>query len=157
MFICLVIVVFLFLTAGIIFSFYISYLNKNLNRICLHIDNLLDAIKELKRGNLAKQIKYNHHQTKTFLNKVVNKLSEKTRFSIEEFNNITIKPLNRLCYVGADSYLEGRIAGKKMAELIEALWCSSTRVETQIVVFLRYLQRRWFPFDNKERKYPEFI
>ena len=44
--------------------------------------------------------------------------AELLRESIEAFNGITSEPCRRLCYVGSDSYAEGRIAGEALGRIL---------------------------------------
>ncbi len=118
MLLTLIIFIFLFLISTISFLLYFLTSRKTVRTINSNVNVLLSALKELKAGNLAKEIKKFSSISKIPFDKNLNKLSNKIKYAAEEFNNITLKPLKRLCYVGADSYLEGRVSGEKMAELL---------------------------------------
>ena len=114
----LIIFIFLFIITAIIFLIYFLSSKKALSTLNLSINTLLNALKALKEGHLAKEIKQIPSILKIPFNKSFNILADKIKLATREFNYVTQRPLQRLCYVGADSYLEGRICGQKMAELL---------------------------------------
>ena len=84
------------------------------------------SIAEFSRGNLTVKIETEDLKPLTLTrNKFTNSLIElynhlyaRVSESISDFNNITEIPCKRLCYVGADSYLEGEECGKIMGRLL---------------------------------------
>ncbi|OQX93170.1 MAG: hypothetical protein B6I17_03925 [Tenericutes bacterium 4572_104] len=80
---------------------------------------LINALVDLRDGDLARQISQLPPISKVPFNPLFNKLASDIQIAADEFNNTTLKPLKSLSYVGADSYMEGRISGEKMAQLID--------------------------------------
>ena len=115
----LVILLGLFIMATVSLLAYSLFARKALRSMNSSVKNLLDALTALKAGNLAKRIERVPRISRTPFHHDLNRLSQGIIHATNEFNNITIKPLQRLCYIGADSYLEGRICGKEMARLID--------------------------------------
>ena len=87
--------------------------------------SLSRALMELARGNLTANIKLESDlihssgngtidQMTNGLNSIINNLSDASR----EFNTATDNPCQRLFYVGADSYMEGRACGEAMGNAI---------------------------------------
>ena len=87
--------------------------------------SLSRALMELARGNLTANIKFESDiihtsangiigQITNGLNSIINNLSEASK----EFNTATDNPCQRLFYVGADSYMEGRACGEAMGKAI---------------------------------------
>ena len=87
--------------------------------------NLSIALADLAQGNLAS------HLTTGFqwedppamdesgqLAGVFKAIAASIKEATEEFNAVTDEPCQRLCYVGADSYLEGRACGEVMGQAI---------------------------------------
>ena len=109
----------IFLILFIIGLSYVLLIKLSLYSISKGIKNLAESLTELKGGNLSKQIKYKPPKVLIPFDMTIRKMLTNLHISINEFNDITRKPLQRLCYVGADSYIEGRVAGEKMAELID--------------------------------------
>ena len=88
--------------------------------------NLIGNMAELAQGNLATTLSF---QAKPILDKrvtaelekfaeILNEMIQSLNETAKEFNAITDIPCRRLCYVGADSFLEGRQCGEVMGELI---------------------------------------
>jgi len=86
---------------------------------------LTQALAELSHGNLAFRLSL----APSRLNpadfpgledwvEVLNGLAERVQRSAAEFNVATEPPCHRLCYVGADSYLEGATCGEAMAQAL---------------------------------------
>jgi len=102
----LIIFILLFIITAITLLIYFLSTKKTSSTLNLSVNDLLDALKALKEGNLAKEIKQIPSILKIPFNRYLNILAKKIKLATIEFNNITLKPLKRLCYVGADSYLE---------------------------------------------------
>jgi len=88
--------------------------------------NLTDNLAELAQGNLSTTLSF---QAKQILAKrvtlemekfadVLNEMIESLNETANEFNAITDIPCRRQCYIGADSFLEGRKCGDVMGEII---------------------------------------
>ncbi len=87
--------------------------------------NLTSNMSELAQGNLATMLSF---QTEPILEKkvtselgkfadILNEMIQSLNETATEFNAITDIPCRRLCYVGADSFLEGRKCGEVMGEV----------------------------------------
>jgi len=83
------------------------------------LSNLVTAISELSQGNLSKQMSYDmKHLSKTkqteingiidIFNSMIGNLND----AAIAYNNVTNIPCKHFCYVGADSFLEGRRCGE---------------------------------------------
>ncbi len=80
--------------------------------------SLVSALTELSHGNLTEKISVNSNfehikaadEIRNLANSI-NLISAKMHEASKEYNSATYKPCQRLCYVGADSYLEGRALG----------------------------------------------
>jgi len=86
---------------------------------------LAGALAELSHGNLAFRLSVSPSRLDPgdfpgFEDwvEVVNGLAERVQRSATEFNVATEPPCHRLCYVGADSYLEGATCGEAMAQAL---------------------------------------
>ncbi len=97
-----------------------------LGRVTEDCSALAVAMTELAQGNLTAHLAVQsqpvdparHAQIREFVeafNSVVESLQETAR----EFNAVTEAPCHRLCYVGADSFLEGRACGEAMGKALE--------------------------------------
>ena len=81
--------------------------------------SLVGALTELSHGNLTETISINNSEFKQIkavdeiknLSESIGLISTKIHEAAKEYNSATYKPCQRLCYVGADSYLEGRALG----------------------------------------------
>ena len=97
----------------------IDNLNKHVKQIAeKDITSLVSALTELSHGNLTESLSINAEfkQVKAAdeiksLAESINLISNKMQEASKEYNSATNKPCQRLCYVGADSYLEGRALG----------------------------------------------
>jgi methyl-accepting chemotaxis protein len=114
------------------------------------------AMTELAQGNLTSRLSVQsealqaerfpeHRQLAGLLNSVLSCLQQ----SAAEFNNLTEVPCRRLCYVGADSFLEGQACGKAMGEILAgsgqvAIMASleATGPELRRKGFMSYLHER---------------
>jgi methyl-accepting chemotaxis protein len=122
----------IFLACLIVYFYFIFY--KPIGLISERVKSLAEkdsvslsrALMELARGNLTANIKLESDtihssvngkigQMTEGLNTIINNLSEASR----EFNTATDNPCQRLFYVGADSYLEGRACGEAMGKALE--------------------------------------
>jgi methyl-accepting chemotaxis protein len=86
---------------------------------------LVAAVGEISQGNLsvrldarAEPLRLSGAGGLSAFNAALNDIAEGVRSATIEFNKLTDVPCRRLCYVGADSFLEGRLAGEIMADLI---------------------------------------
>ena len=113
---------FIFISFLILFYIGSLYLKPidNLNKFVKHIaekdfSSLVSALTELSHGNLTETVSI-HSDFKEIkaadeiknLAESINLISNKMQEASKEYNSATNKPCQRLCYVGADSYLEGR-------------------------------------------------
>jgi methyl-accepting chemotaxis protein/ABC-type sugar transport system substrate-binding protein len=87
---------------------------------------LTTAIGEVAQGNLSvrveSEIKPIHEgdgSGNSELFKIFNNIAFSVQNAVHEFNQLTEEPCNRLCYVGTDSFLEGRLCGETMAQAIK--------------------------------------
>jgi methyl-accepting chemotaxis protein len=83
------------------------------------------ALSEMAQGNLTTGIKLDTSLLSTSVNGKVgemvnglNSIIENMNVASKEFNSATEKPCQRLFYVGADSYLEGRACGEAMGKAL---------------------------------------
>lgn len=120
------------LTALIIWSFNTNFLLpvKRLMKPAAILANkdcpaITTSLAELAQGNLAKKLKIESTpvqatQSSDFseLVEVLNKTIVSLTNAAHEFNAVTETPCNRLCYVGADSFLEGQRCGEVMGEAL---------------------------------------
>lgn len=86
---------------------------------------LSGALAELSHGNLAFRLavstsRLDPRDFRGFEDwvEVLNGLADRLQRSAAEFNIATEPPCHRLCYVGADSYLEGATCGEAMAQAL---------------------------------------
>ena len=86
---------------------------------------LSTGLAELARGNLTTRLTIQSHPINlpalaeiAQLTRMFNAIIARVQESAKEFNAVTDKPCQRLCYVGADSYLEGRACGEAMGHAI---------------------------------------
>ncbi len=104
---------------GILYLKPIDDLNKYAKQIAeKDFNSLVGALTELSHGNLTETISINSEfkQIKSAdeiqnLSESIGLISTKIHEAAKEYNSATYKPCQRLCYVGADSYLEGRALG----------------------------------------------
>jgi len=83
------------------------------------------ALAEMAQGNLTTGIKLDTSLLTTSVNGKVgemvrglNSIIENMNEASKEFNSATEKPCQRLFYIGADSYLEGRACGEAMGKIL---------------------------------------
>jgi len=87
--------------------------------------SLTIAMTELAQGNLTAQLDIRSKplnpeafpEIRDFV-KVLNSIVASLQETAVEFNAVTETPCHRLCYVGADSFLEGRACGEAMGEVL---------------------------------------
>ena len=104
---------------GILYLKHISKLDKNTKQIAQKdFSSLVSALTELSHGNLTATFSIKSDQTQIkaaseikSLAENINLISAKMQEAAKEYNSAVYKPCQRLCYVGADSYLEGRALG----------------------------------------------
>ena len=104
---------------GILYLKPIDDLNKYTKQIAeKDFASLVGALTELSHGNLTETISLNSEFKPVkaadeiqHLSESIGFLSAKIHEAAKEYNSATNKPCQRLCYVGADSYLEGRALG----------------------------------------------
>jgi methyl-accepting chemotaxis protein len=75
--------------------------------------SISDSLARLAYGDLTAVCKTRGDRRRHALGLVFNELDRIRK----EFNDVTLEPLERLCYVGSDSYLEGEKCGQLLAEL----------------------------------------
>ncbi|MFC1502016.1 substrate-binding domain-containing protein [bacterium] len=87
--------------------------------------HLINSMNELAQGNMAIHMAFQSRQlpesTVPGFDKLIdrfNQIVQGLHDSASEFNSITGEPCQRLCYVGSDSYLDGRECGKLMGDAI---------------------------------------
>ena len=80
------------------------------------MDRLYLTLKEIASGNFTSRFEPYAHNVEKY-----KKLStmHKLQNLVDEVNAITMDPLMRYCYCGADSYLEGRACGQIMAQALD--------------------------------------
>ncbi|MBN1779591.1 substrate-binding domain-containing protein [bacterium] len=90
------------------------------------IKSLSNAMSELAHGNLSPSLRIQAEQaddpdgnTDLFYMNMLNGLIAGLHASAQELNILTDIPCYRLCYVGSDSFLEGRKCGEVMGNLLE--------------------------------------
>ena len=84
------------------------------------------AMAELSRGNLTAKVKIESEKAANTgsieelsgIAEIFASTVNGIKKAAEEFNDVTHEPLHRLCYVGADSYLEGKACGEALAEAL---------------------------------------
>jgi ABC-type sugar transport system substrate-binding protein/AraC-like DNA-binding protein len=88
-------------------------------------DTLSSAVADLGRGNLEARVALRPHSIETPTTddsdpalREINSTVARLHTVAQEFNDLTAEPLQRLVYVGADSYLEGRICGDAMGRAL---------------------------------------
>lgn len=97
-----------------------------LDRVKEDCSALAQAMTELAQGNLTAHLAVQsqpsdparHAGIREFV-EAVNSVVESLQDTAREFNTVTEAPCHRLCYVGADSFLEGRACGEAMAKSID--------------------------------------
>ena len=89
------------------------------------LTRLTFSVTELAQGNLSARFKVASHPVPGAdrgdlqeLAKVMNDMVGHLEVMSAEFNALTDVPCKRLCYVGADSFLEGRRCGELMGDLL---------------------------------------
>lgn len=102
--------------------FHLSETGKKLAEKELH--GLTRGIAELGMGNFAirllpqiESLKLDATPFQEF-SKALNAIAEEIQRAATEFNELTYEPCLRLCYVGADSFLEGKLCGERLAQAI---------------------------------------
>lgn len=89
------------------------------------VSGLKTAIADLSQGDLSTQLELNTKQLPETQDSAIKPLVDSMNVvigqmadAVLEFNQLTEIPCNRLCYVGADSFLEGRKCGEVMGETL---------------------------------------
>jgi methyl-accepting chemotaxis protein len=84
------------------------------------------SMAEVAQGDLrvrlafqAQPLKPHEHPGMTAVVEVLNTVIGSLRETADEFNELTEVPCTRLCYVGADSFLEGRACGEAMGQALQ--------------------------------------
>ncbi len=118
----------IFLAVYFQFSFFkpIKSLSEKLKLISENdFTSISTALTEMAQGNLTANIKLESGIIKTSIKGKVGEMTNQLNSIIEslndaskEFNSATDKPCQRLFYVGADSYIEGRTCGEAMGKLL---------------------------------------
>ncbi|MBN1894236.1 substrate-binding domain-containing protein [bacterium] len=122
--------------------------------------SLTTAMTELATGNLSPKVSM---QTKTVpvhgekdtqpIIEIFNSITENLQKVSAEFNIVTEKPCLRMCYVGADSFLEGQKCGEVMAKAIGGKGQVVVSTGSLLASGLE-LRRKGFTFFLRN-KYPE--
>ena len=113
----------LFICIFIIFIFFII-IKKIKKNILNEFKSISEYLDRLAYGNLTSSFKLDKYKKTGFLKEIYKEI-----FTIKrKYNEITAEPLERVCYIGTDSYLEG----KKCAHILADL-CSR---EGEIVVII---------------------
>ncbi|MDM7925791.1 MAG: substrate-binding domain-containing protein [bacterium] len=101
----------------------LSKLGRTLNEEDL--TNLTYAVTELAQGNLAVRYQVSSQPVpekdggnEGELARIMNGMVQNLKNMSLEFNSLTDVPCRRLCYVGADSFLEGQKCGEVMGEML---------------------------------------
>jgi methyl-accepting chemotaxis protein len=138
----------------------IKKLDKMENILLNHdLKSLTMSITELARGNLTIQASNSAellNQSKNEISSLIstyNNILNKVKESIQEFNNITNIPCQRICYVGADSFREGEKCGEAMGKILEG----KGQVAIALAGFMvsgQNLRRKGFK-NYLEKKYPD--
>ena len=121
-----------FSLASFLLLFYIIFFyDRSLKQLNLKIKQMAEkdftaltsALTELSHGNLTASLEVNSESITMKASSEINNLVEglnsiitRIKESSKEFNSATYKPCQRFCYVGADSYLEGRSSGELMGQ-----------------------------------------
>ncbi|RPI23541.1 MAG: hypothetical protein EHM61_19490 [Acidobacteria bacterium] len=122
-------------------------------------DALRRAVSDLACGNLSASFQIDPQvlDTQAFPDRrqwveVMNSISRALAAAAGEFNTITETPCLRLCYVGADSFLEGEMCGEAMGHAIGG--SGTVAVITSAGVVSLELRRKGFETRLRE-KYPQ--
>ena len=117
------------------------------------------ALTEMAHGNLTTGIKLEANSIQTSANgkigemtRGLNQIIENLKEASKEFNSATDNPCQRLLYVGADSYLEGRACGDAMGKALNGKGKVAVVVESLSIIG-HELRRKGFQNILKE-KYP---
>jgi methyl-accepting chemotaxis protein len=124
------------------------------------LDGIRTGLADLSQGNLSTQLGVSTKMIKSIpssdigavvegLNHMIAEISEIT----DEFNHLTETPCARLCYVGADSFLEGRKCGEVLGNLLNGRGQIGISTGSFQAAGLR-LRRKGFESMLRE-KYPE--
>ena len=87
---------------------------------------LVDSLSTLAQGNLMAHALFEAQPPLSLtstsevnrLMEAFNKITIHLQESAREFNNVTDEPCQRLCFVGADAYTQGRVCGETMGQLL---------------------------------------
>jgi methyl-accepting chemotaxis protein len=85
------------------------------------IGALTSAITELAQGNFAVKVEskpLENGSAGSLFAETLNNIAAGVQSAAYEFNGLTEDPCRRLCYVGADSFLEGRVCGNAMGRAV---------------------------------------
>jgi methyl-accepting chemotaxis protein len=87
--------------------------------------SLSTSLTHLAQGDLSAEVQLQINTTdkpaenSAFAEKLLGNLIQALKSCAFELNNLTDEPCRRICYVGADSFLEGQQCGHVMADLLE--------------------------------------
>ncbi len=97
-----------------------------LDRVTEDCSVLAGAMTELAQGNLtahlavkSQPVDPERYSQIRELVEAFNSVARSLQETAHEFNTVTEAPCHRLCYVGADSFLEGRACGEAMGKALE--------------------------------------
>ncbi len=138
----------------------INLLSKKVNMMAENdLTSFSTALAEMAQGNLTSGIKMDTDIITMDVNgrmgemvKGLNSIIEHLNEAGKEFNSATDKPCQRLVYVGADSYLEGRACGEAMAKALGGKGKVAIIVE-KFDIIAHELRRKGFQNILRE-KYP---
>ncbi len=156
----LVMVFFLLLFLQISFYKPLSMLSKRF-RVMVDKDfsSISRALTEMAHGNLTTGIKLEANSIQSSANgrigemtRGLNQIIENLKEASKEFNSATDNPCQRLLYVGADSYLEGRACGDAMGKALNGKGKVAIVMESFNIIG-HELRRKGFQNILKE-KYP---
>lgn len=153
------------LAVGILYFYFVQYLPlKTLEEKLKAVTEkdaatLQQGLTELAYGNLTRIIKIDSEpiasRTNGFIGELIdvfNKLIQYLKEAGKEYNSATDEPCQRLFYVGADSYLEGRTCAEEMGKILNGKGKVAIIVE-RFDMIGQELRRKGFTNLLKE-KYP---
>lgn len=85
-----------------------------------YIDKLDLAISDFARGNISTSIGTSFSLEASEIPEEYTSIADGLERVVHDFNTITTTPLNRLCYIGADSFQEGFLCGQNMSRLVSS-------------------------------------
>ncbi len=155
----------LLLVVHLQFSFYkpLSELSKKFKSMAdKDFSSISRALTEMAHGNLTTGITLEANSIRSSANGKIgemtaglNQIIENLKEASKEFNSATDNPCQRLLYVGADSYLEGRACGEAMGKALNGKGMVAIIVESLNIIG-HELRRKGFLNLIKE-KFPSIV